>query len=180
MKKEEALRELTVSLPLYIRGVNMSDTIKFNEETRVDLERKMDDSSYKRVMIDGRAWGSGKRKSCRAFAYVEEGNGLMTINRKNWIHYWPMGFNFRNKVIHAILLTGLQSQIDVHMRVYGGGLTGQQEALRVAVSRALANYFPPMREHLKKKGFLKNDPRKVERKKPGRYKARKSYVYKRR
>ena len=180
LKTEESTREAIVSLPLYLRGIRMDDFVKFNEYPKLDFARKIENTTFKRVMVGGRAWGSGKRKSCKAFAYIEEGNGLMTINGKSWIHYFPTGFNFRNKIIHAILLTGLQARIDVHMRVYGGGTSGQQDALKVAVSRALVNFFPTARDILKRVGYMRNDPRKVERKKPGRYKARKSYVYKRR
>ena len=180
LKAEESTRETMITLPLYMRAIRMDDFVKFHDYSKIDFTRKIVKDTSKRVVIDGKAWGSGKRKSCKAFAYVQDGNGLMTINGKSYIRHFPSGINFRNKIIHAIMITGLQARIDVHMRVYGGGTTGQQDALSVAVGRALANYFPPARDILNKAGYMRNDPRKVERKKPGRYKARKSYVYQRR
>ena len=70
--------------------------------------------------------------------------------------------------------------VDVDIRVRGGGVMGQSTAIRLAVSRALANYMPAFREDLQKAGYLKTDPRKVESKRIGKLKARKSQVYRRR
>lgn len=119
------MKEVVADLPLFIKGVRLNDFLKFHDYPKLDFTSRLADSSYKRAVVDGKAWGSGKRKSCLGFAYVQEGNGKMMINGKNWIKHFPTGITFRNKILHAIYITGLQAQIDVHMRVIGGGLTGQ-------------------------------------------------------
>ncbi|MFB6257769.1 MAG: 30S ribosomal protein S9 [Flavobacteriales bacterium] len=116
---------------------------------------------------------SGRRKSSTARVHVQKGKGKMTVNGKEHLEY------FATPLLQEILdkpfrLTETQGQFDVKVNVNGGGLNGQAEATRLAISKALVQYDPENRERLKPYALLTRDPRMVERKKPGRRKARKS------
>ena len=77
------------------------------------------------MVINGNSFGSGIRKSCKAFAIVRQGDGKITVNGKSWIKYFPQGAVYRNRIIHAILLSNLPSMVNIDIRVKGGGVTGQ-------------------------------------------------------
>jgi small subunit ribosomal protein S9 len=116
---------------------------------------------------------SGRRKTSTARVHVQKGKGNMTVNGKEHTSY------FNTPLLQEILakpfrITETQGQYDIKVNVDGGGINGQAEATRLAVSKALVDLDPENREKLKPYGLLTRDPRMVERKKPGRKKARKS------
>lgn len=109
----------------------------------------------------------GRRKTSIARVRLQDGQGLITINNKEVKDIHPT-------IKEPLELTGLTKKVDVSVKVMGGGATGQIEAIRHGVSRALIKYNPETKTTLKKAGFLTRDPRAKERKKPGLKGARKS------
>ncbi|KAK8824607.1 hypothetical protein WA577_007003 [Blastocystis sp. JDR] len=118
------------------------------------------------------AYGGGKRKDAVARAFVRAGTGVIRVNGKSLIDAFPMGNN-RDQVLAPLAVTLAFQKFDVEATVNGGGTTGQSEAVRMAVAKALAHYDPVYSVALSKAGLLTADPRRVERKKPGHTKARK-------
>jgi len=121
----------------------------------------------------GRAYATGRRKTSVSRVWIKLGAGKIMVNGK------PSNEYFLRKIYSSILEEPLNKtekldQVDVFSTVSGGGLTGQAGALRHGISRALVNLDPSLRKKLKKLGFLKRDARKVERKKFGKHKARRS------
>jgi len=127
----------------------------------------------------GRAWGFGKRKASQAIANVRAGTGRVMVNGKPLIQYFHQPYQ-RYKLLKPLSLTSYTCLLDVNIMVKGGGTTGQAEACVPALARALQSYDIRARRPLKYLKMLKNDPRRVERKKPGLQKARKGQVYRRR
>lgn len=121
----------------------------------------------------------GRRKTSVARAYVEEGKGVITINGKSLDTYFPTDV-LRYKVNQPFLLTETVGKFDVNVNVKGGGVTGQAEAVRMALSRALTEVNQEFRAVLKPEGLLTRDPRMVERKKFGQKKARKKFQFSKR
>lgn len=121
----------------------------------------------------------GRRKTSVARLYMQPGNGTITINKK------PIETYFPTEILQTIVkqpLTMLEESgnYDLKVNVDGGGFTGQAEAIRLAVSRALVSINADYRPPLKKEGFLTRDPRMVERKKYGRRKARRAFQFSKR
>tara|TARA_B100000686_G_scaffold327823_1_gene387109 strand:+ start:503 stop:967 length:465 start_codon:yes stop_codon:yes gene_type:complete len=121
----------------------------------------------------GRAYATGRRKTSVSRVWIKLGAGKITVNGK------PSNKYFLRKIYSSILEEPLSKtdkldQVDVFSTVSGGGLSGQAGALRHGISRALVNLDPSLRKKLKKLGFLRRDARKVERKKFGKHKARRS------
>ena len=123
--------------------------------------------------------GLGRRKSSVARVYLAEGTGKIVINKRDIRSYFPKATN-RYVVNQPLLLLKLSDKYDFNINVKGGGTTGQAGAIRLGIARALVELDPNMRPELKKAGFLTRDPRKVERKKPGLAKARKSKQFSKR
>lgn len=121
----------------------------------------------------------GRRKTSVARAYVQEGKGEITINGKDLDQYFGTDV-LRYKVKQPFRLTETLDQYDVNVLVYGGGITGQAEAIRLALSRALVEVNQEFRTVLKPEGLLTRDPRMVERKKYGQKKARKKFQFSKR
>ncbi|MFB6275978.1 MAG: 30S ribosomal protein S9 [Halothece sp.] len=125
-------------------------------------------------------WGTGRRKSSTARVRLVPGNGEININSRSGQDY----FNYDPKHIAAIKAPletlGLENDYDVLVNAQGGGLTGQAEAVRLGVARALCKLDPENRSPLKIEGYLTRDPRSKERKKYGLRKARKSPQYSKR
>lgn len=121
----------------------------------------------------------GRRKTSVARAYVEEGNGEITINGKVLDTYFSTDV-LRYKVKQPFILTETLGKFDVNVKVNGGGTTGQAEAIRMALSRALTEVNQEFRGILKPEGLLTRDPRMVERKKFGQKKARKKFQFSKR
>ena len=121
----------------------------------------------------------GRRKTAVARVYVSEGNGNITINKKDLNVYFPSA-TLQYKVKQPFALTSNDDNFDVKVNVYGGGITGQAEAIRLALSRALCEMAAEHRLVLKPEGLLTRDPRMVERKKFGQKKARKKFQFSKR
>jgi len=121
----------------------------------------------------------GRRKTSVARIYMTPGNGVITVNNRSLEVYFP--FDLHQIVVkQPLALVGVDGNYDIKINVDGGGSTGQAEASRMAISRALCEFDIEHRGALKKEGFLTRDPRMVERKKPGRKKARKKFQFSKR
>lgn len=121
----------------------------------------------------------GRRKTAVARVYVSEGKGNITVNKKKLEEYFTTG-PLQYKVKQPFTLTDNEGNFDVNVNVYGGGITGQAEAVRLALSRAMCEINEENREVLKPEGLLTRDPRMVERKKFGQKKARKKFQFSKR
>ena len=121
----------------------------------------------------------GRRKKAIARIYLQEGKGEFTINNRDWKEYFSTSI-LQYVVQQPFILTNNESKYDLKVNLDGGGITGQAEALRLAISRALIKIDPEYRPVLKAAGLLKRDPRMVERKKPGQKKARKKFQFSKR
>ncbi|WKS95622.1 30S ribosomal protein S9 [Riemerella columbina] len=121
----------------------------------------------------------GRRKTSVARVYVKPGTGNITINGKELKNYFGTDV-LVYKVNQPFLLTETADQYDVTVNVFGGGITGQAEAIRLGISRALCEINEEFRTVLKPHGLLTRDARMVERKKPGQKKARKKFQFSKR
>lgn len=121
----------------------------------------------------------GRRKAAVARVYLSEGNGEITINGKDLSVYFPSGI-LQYVVKQPLNHLSVVDKFNVKANLDGGGFTGQAEALRLAIARALVKVDAENKTALKKEGFLTRDSREVERKKPGRPKARKRFQFSKR
>jgi small subunit ribosomal protein S9 len=121
----------------------------------------------------------GRRKTAVARIYLSDGNGDITINNKDLSVYFPTA-TLQYKVKQPFTLTESLDTYNVKVNVYGGGITGQAEAIRLALSRAMCEIDAENRIILKPEGLLTRDPRMVERKKFGQKKARKKFQFSKR
>jgi small subunit ribosomal protein S9 len=127
----------------------------------------------------GRSYATGKRKNAIARAWLKPGKGQITINGKTSDAYFARPV-LRMMINQPFRVTEREGQYDVFITVVGSGLSGQAGAVRHAISKALADFEPPLRPALKHAGFLTRDSRVVERKKYGRAKARRSFQFSKR
>ena len=126
------------------------------------------------IDMRGRAYGRGGRKRAQARVWIQPGLGEVIVNRRRFTDYFDRLYD-REQVLAPFVATETCNRFDVQIMVKGGGLTGQAGAIRLGVARALNAYNPELyRPPLKLLGYLTRDPRKVERKKIGHTKARKS------
>ncbi|MEZ4874830.1 MAG: 30S ribosomal protein S9 [Flavobacteriaceae bacterium] len=121
----------------------------------------------------------GRRKTAVARVYVSKGKGTITINNREFENYFTTP-TLRYKVQQPLALTNNEKDFDIKVNVYGGGITGQAEAVRLAISRAMCDVNEENRGILKPEGLLTRDPRMVERKKFGQKKARKKFQFSKR
>ncbi|MCQ2336391.1 MAG: 30S ribosomal protein S9 [Paludibacteraceae bacterium] len=121
----------------------------------------------------------GRRKAAIARIYVAEGSGNITINNRPLAVYFPSGM-LQYVVKQPLAKLGVEEKFDIKVNLQGGGSKGQAEALRLAIARALVKIDPENKPALKSEGFMTRDPREVERKKPGRPKARKRFQFSKR
>ncbi|GAA3508933.1 30S ribosomal protein S9 [Aquimarina addita] len=121
----------------------------------------------------------GRRKTAVARIYLKDGSGQITINKKDLKDYFPSA-TLQYKVNQPLALTENEEKFDINVNVYGGGITGQAEAIRLALSRAMCELDAEHRLVLKPEGLLTRDPRMVERKKFGQKKARKKFQFSKR
>ncbi|MGF1556279.1 30S ribosomal protein S9 [Paucihalobacter sp.] len=121
----------------------------------------------------------GRRKTAVARAYLAKGTGKMTVNKKDMTVYFPTA-TLQYKVNQPLVMTNNDGNFDITVNVYGGGVTGQAEAIRLALSRAMCELDVENRSILKPEGLLTRDPRMVERKKFGQKKARKKFQFSKR
>jgi small subunit ribosomal protein S9 len=121
----------------------------------------------------------GRRKTSVARIYMAPGKGEITVNDKDIKVYFPSEI-LQTIVKQPLAMTSTLGNYDITVNVDGGGSTGQAEAIRLGLSRALCEVSVENRPALKKEGFLTRDPRMVERKKPGRRKARRRFQFSKR
>lgn len=121
----------------------------------------------------------GRRKTAVARIYLKDGNGAITINGRDYKEYFPTG-TLQYVVTQSLEVANALGKYDIQVNLDGGGITGQAEALRLAISKALCEINAENRPPLKAKGLLRRDPRMVERKKPGQKKARKKFQFSKR
>ncbi len=121
----------------------------------------------------------GRRKTAVARIYMKEGNGTITINKRELTNYFPSPI-LQYIVKQPLNKLGVAEKYDIKVNLDGGGNKGQAEALRLAIARALVKINPEDKPALKAEGFMTRDPREVERKKPGRPKARKRFQFSKR
>ena len=118
----------------------------------------------------------GRRKASVARIYMSKGKGNITVNGKDFKEYFPVD-TMQFKLEQPFKISDLAGKFDVKVNVDGGGTTGQAEAIRLAISRALCELDADNRPALKAEGLLTRDARVVERKKPGQKKARKKFQW---
>ena len=121
----------------------------------------------------------GRRKTAVARIYLKDGNGAITVNGRDYKEYFPTG-TLQYVVTQSLEVAESIGKYDIKVNLDGGGITGQAEALRLAIAKALCEINPEHRPPLKSKGLLRRDPRMVERKKPGQKKARKKFQFSKR
>ncbi len=122
----------------------------------------------------------GRRKNATSRIWVTAGSGIIKVNGRMLVEYLGKRQSLVMSVFAPLEVTGNMGKYDVRVRTNGGGIAAQAEALRLALSRALAAINPDVKKTLRASGFLTRDPREVERKKYGLVKARKRYQYSKR
>ena len=121
----------------------------------------------------------GRRKASVARVYVSEGPGKITINNRDLANYFPSSI-LQFVVKQPLAKLNVAEQYDIKINLVGGGFKGQSEAARLGIARALVKINPEDKAALRAEGFITRDPRSVERKKPGRPKARKRFQFSKR
>jgi len=121
----------------------------------------------------------GRRKAAVARIYVKEGSGKILINKRELGVYFPSSI-LQYVVKQPLNKLGVAEQYDININLRGGGYKGQSEAARLGIARALVKINPEDKSALRSEGFMTRDPREVERKKPGRPKARKRFQFSKR
>lgn len=121
----------------------------------------------------------GRRKAAVARVYLSEGKGKITINSRELEDFFPTK-PLQYIVNQPLELVEVVGKYDIKINIFGGGVKGQAEAVRLGITRALLEVNPEYRGALKKAGFVTRDPRTVERKKPGQPKARKKFQFSKR
>ncbi len=125
-------------------------------------------------------YGLGRRKSATARARLYKGEGEITINDKPALEYLSNNKSMLAEITDPLALAEKQDKYDVSIKVKGGGLAGQVDAIKLAISKALTTEMVDLRPILKKAGFLKRDPREKERKKYGLRSARRKEQFSKR
>ncbi|MBI1836234.1 MAG: 30S ribosomal protein S9 [Flavobacteriia bacterium] len=121
----------------------------------------------------------GRRKTSVARIYLSKGTGAVVVNKKDVKEFFPVAV-LQSKINRPFELTDTVGQYDVKVNVFGGGINGQAEAIRLAIARALVKVAEENKTLLKAEGLMTRDPRMVERKKPGQPKARKKFQFSKR
>ena len=130
-------------------------------------------------VTEGQVQTVGRRKTSVARVLMRPGNGSWSVNGRSLADYFPRATH-RLRIEEPFQVTETEGRFDVTIRVAGGGLTGQSDAVRLGLARALVSVDEENRPLLRGCGMLTRDPRKVERKKPGRPKARKRFQFSKR
>ena len=121
----------------------------------------------------------GRRKTAVARVYLNEGKGNITINKKSLEEYFTLP-TLQYVVKQPLNKLGVAEKYDIKVNLCGGGFTGQSQALRLAIARALVKINAEDKAALRAEGFMTRDPRSVERKKPGQPKARRRFQFSKR
>ena len=124
-------------------------------------------------------YATGRRKTSSARVYLKKGKGDISVNDRKLDEYFGRKVA-QMLVMQPLELLDLSEKLDINIKVKGGGSFGQAGAIRHGISRALTSFNEELRPQLKKAGLLTRDPRRVERKKPGQVKARKSKQFSKR
>jgi len=122
---------------------------------------------------------TGRRKNAVAHAWITEGTGEITVNKRQFEEYFPT-LTQQNAILAPFEISSLSKKFDVRVSTNGGGLNGQVGAIRLAISRALIQFDPELRPALKAAMLLRRDPRMKERKKAGQPGARKRFQFSKR
>lgn len=148
------------------------------ERLRLEAEAEAGDEPVARtgpqveLSADARIQATGKRKTAIARVIVRPGSGVVSVNGRTLDEYFPRQY-LRTLARQPLLTAGYESNVDVTVRVHGGGVVGQAGAVRHGIARALTDIDPELRSELKRRGLLTRDARKKERRKAGLKKARK-------
>ncbi|CAG7869716.1 unnamed protein product [Brassica rapa] len=145
-------------------------------EIELQMQEEIAKARVRQVDEAGRAYGTGRRKCSIARVWIVPGKGKFLVNDKEFDVYFPM-LDHRAALLRPLAETKTLGSWDINCTVTGGGTTGQVGAIQLGISRALQNWEPDMRTALRAAGFLTRDSRVVERKKPGKAKARKSFQW---
>lgn len=121
----------------------------------------------------------GRRKEAVARIFLSKGEGKITINDKDYKAYFPLVY-LQNQVEAPLKVVQVTDKFDIVVNAAGGGVKGQAEAIKLGIARSLVEVNPEFKPLLKEAGLMTRDPRAVERKKPGRKKARKSFQFSKR
>ena len=121
----------------------------------------------------------GRRKEAVTRVFLNRGEGKITVNDKDYKVYFPLVY-LQNQVEQPFKVIEGTDKFDVKINATGGGMKGQAEAAKLGIARAILEVNPELRPTLKAAGLLKRDPRSVERKKPGKKKARRSFQFSKR
>jgi small subunit ribosomal protein S9 len=122
---------------------------------------------------------SGRRKTAVARIYLGAGSGNITVNGKDYKEYFPT-LPLQYIATQSLNVAEALANFDVKVNVQGGGVKGQAEAVRLAIAKALVELDPEVKPALRAKGLVTSDDRMVERKKPGRKKARRRFQFSKR
>jgi len=146
-----------------------------SEKTLIASTKKTKSKSIKEYF-----YGTGKRKTSTARVRIyKDGKGEVQVNGKSWENYFTVPLH-REVIESALKLVGLNNKFDVSVKVLGGGINSQAEAIRHGISRALIDFDQELRGTLKKAGYLTRDARVKERKKPGLKRARRASQFSKR
>jgi small subunit ribosomal protein S9 len=122
---------------------------------------------------------SGRRKTAVARVYLNDGSGALTVNGKDYKEYFPT-LPLQYVATQSLLVSASEGKFDIVVNVAGGGVKGQAEAVRLAIAKAIVELDAEKKPALRAKGLMTRDPRMVERKKPGRKKARRKFQFSKR
>ncbi|MDR3211426.1 MAG: 30S ribosomal protein S9 [Planctomycetota bacterium] len=128
---------------------------------------------------NGYEWGTGRRKCSVARVRIKKGSGKILVNERDYSSYFP-SLRLRKLVEGPLKHVNLAGEYDVFASIRGGGMTGQAGALIMGLGRAIAKLAPECRPALSTEGYLSRDSRMVERKKPGKPGARRSFQFSKR
>ena len=134
---------------------------------------------FKLIIMEKQKNAVGRRKEAVTRVFLTKGDGSITINGKDYKTYFPLIY-LQNQVEAPLKTVESSDKFDVTVNAKGGGVKGQAEAVKLGIARALLQVNPDYRPALKEAGLLTRDPRAVERKKPGKKKARKSFQFSKR
>lgn len=141
-------------------------------EAQIEARNKPIEVKPTELSADARFMATGKRKSSVARVILSQGGGEFKINERPLEEYFPRPY-LRTVAMQALTQTGYEGNVDVRVRVHGGGISGQASAVRHGIARALCEIDPALRQELKRRGMLSRDARVKERRKAGLKKARK-------
>lgn len=121
----------------------------------------------------------GRRKTAVARVYLRNGKGKIVVNKRSLESYFPLAER-RNQILQPLITTNNQGNFDIVINARGGGATGQAEAIKLGIARALVKFDQELKQPLREANLLTRDPRMVERKKYGQPKARKRFQFSKR